>query len=241
MSIVCPPFAPPSTDPVKIHNALLESYMDGTKRPDIKYSIAKDVTLDSNGHVPVAALQSKFKELQDAGFISSDRAAGQHHVSTVEDDIRKDRAFLAALEPEFCHYDSRFRFALERFLLAVTGNGASQMTTAQVNQMLSQVQTLNVRSIFINEFQSYFAQKRIPPAQADAKSIQEMNGVLNERLLRLRNAYTKFKDEKAIVVAQREMVRYTASKNAGTMSTVGMWVGANVLALCAIGAAYVYA
>jgi len=239
MSMKCPPFTPSSTDPVQIHNELLESYKNGVKRPGIKYSVVEDVTLDSNSHVPVAALQAKYKALQDAGYIGSDTGTGPNPTAVVEDGIKKEREFMAALEPEFCHYYSRFRFALDRFLLAVTGNAAT-VTTPQVNAMLTDVQTLNVRSIFMNEFQSYFAQKRIPPAQADAQSIQELNGVLNDRLTRLRNAHQKFKDDRATVVAQREMVRYTASKNAGTMSTIGFWLGANVLAVCAIGAAYVY-
>jgi len=235
----CPPFTPSSTDPAQIHEQLMELYMNGVKRPDVKVSIAEDVTLDSNSHVPVAVLQAKYQKLQDGGFIAAVAASGLNPTTSVEDQIQADRKFVVALHSEFCHYYSRWTYALDRWLLAVTGN-ASQATTQQGNALLTDIRTLNVRCIYVIEFANYMAQQRIPPAQADAKSIQALNASLNVKLQRLQTANDKFKHEKAAVITQRELVNYTASKNATTMTQIVGWATTNVVALGLIGAVYVY-
>jgi len=235
----CPTFTPSSTDPAQIHNDLMETYMNGVRRPDVKYGVAEDTTLDSNSHVPVAVLQAKYQKLQDGGFLPHTLPSGKNSTTAVEDNLRKDRAFTAALRAEFCHYYSRFGYAYDRFIMAVTGN-ASQASMSQGNALLSDLKTLNARTIYVIEFADYVAQKRIPPAQADAQSIQTLNASLNVKLVRLRAANDKFKHEKAIVMTQREMVKYTATKNAQSMQTLSFWIGANVVALGAIGAAYAF-
>jgi hypothetical protein len=88
------------------------------------------------------------------------------------------------------------------------------------------------------EFANYVAQKRIPSAQADANSIAALNASLNAKLAELKNADKRFGQEKATVITQREMVRYTASKNAETSNRLMMWSLANVVALGFIGGMY---
>jgi hypothetical protein len=235
----CGAFSPSSTKPDDIHNQLLESYKDSVKRPSVQFQIAEDATLDSNSHVPVAQLQAKYQLLQDGGFVSSSAPSGLVTTTNVESQIQLDRNFVIALHNEFCHYYSRFVYALDRFIYAVTGNTAA-VTTQAIAGLLNDVRTLNVRCIYIIEFSNYVAQKRIPPAQADAKSIQDLNAALNGKLQRLQNANEKFKDDRAIVTTQQEMVRYTASKNAATMGTITGWITTNVLAVIGIGAAYFF-
>jgi len=235
----CGTFTPPSTDPTAVKNALLDPYKNNVARPTVKFNVAEDVTLDSDNHVPASALQSKFAALQSGGFLSATPASGLNSTTTVEDRIKKDREFVAALHAEFCFYYTRWVYALNQWITAATSSNAATASAQQTTDMLATLRTLNVRCIYMIEFSSYVAQQRIPPAQADASSIAALNEALNAKLISLTAANKRFSDDKAIVTTQREMVRYTASKNATTVSSIIFWVGTNVVALGLIGYMYV--
>jgi hypothetical protein len=191
--------------------------------------------LDANGHVATATLQAKYTELQNAGHISSTLPAGVVSNATVETNITKDRAFVTALRAEFCFYYNRWRWALNAWVTMVT---SASFNATDANELLSDLRALNLRCIFLVEFANFAAQQRIPPVQADASSISALNTELNSKLTELERANKRFSQDKATVITQREMVRYTASKNAATSTNVMMWSIANVVALGAIGAMY---
>ena len=232
----CGTFTPSSTTKTVVLNELKEPYVNAIKRPSVKYNVAEDTILDANQHVPTATLLSKYTALQTAGHISATPASGLVANSTVEAGITKDRAFVVALHAEFCFYYVRWVYALNAWVTAVTGG--STVSASDTADMLEALNTLNKRCIFLIEFANYAAQKRIPPAQADATSIAALNSALNSKLGYLQNANKRFDNDKATVITQQEMVRYTASKNAATSSSLLMWSVANVVALGAIGAMY---
>lgn len=227
-------FAQTATGPSR-RDALLENYKSVTNPRNVTYQVAVDTILDTNGHVPTAQLQAKYTALQDAGHISATLPVGVVSNTTVETNITKDRAFVTALRAEFCFYYNRWRWALDAWVTMVTSNW---FTTTDANDLLNDLRTLNLRCIFLVEFANFVAQKRIPPVQADADSIASLNTALNSKLDELTLANNRFSQEKATVITQREMVRYTASKNAATSTNVMMWSVANVVALGAIGAMY---
>jgi hypothetical protein len=233
----CGTFTPSSTVKATILNELKEPYVNANKRPDVKYNVAEDPTLNADRHVPTAVLQAKYAALQAAGHISAPLASGLVRADTVEAGIVKDRAFVVALHAEFCFYYTRWVYALDQWISAVTG-GSTQSSTDTSN-MLDALNTLNKRCIFLIEFANYAAQQRIPRAQEDATSIATLNATLNTKLDSLRIANAKFDNDKATVITQQEMVRYTASKNAETARSMMFWGIGNVLALGAIG--YMYA
>jgi len=236
MSFCDPPFSFALTagGPTR-HDALLENYKNGTNTRNVQYQIAMDPILDGNSHVPAAVLQSKYTELQNSGFLSSALPSGVVSNDTVETGITKDRAFVTALRTEFCFYYNRWRWALNQWVTAVTSPGA---VPSDANELLADLRTLNLRCIFLVEFANYVAQKRIPSAQADSNSIATLNASLNARLAELQIADKRFSQDKATVTTQREMVRYTASKNAETSNRLMMWSLANLVALGFIGSMY---
>jgi hypothetical protein len=65
-----------------------------------------------------------------------------------------------------------------------------------------------------------------------------LNSTFNDEYANLQAVQVQLSKGNAIVETQKEMVRYTATKNSATMSTVLFWGVANVIALGAIGAVY---
>lgn len=239
----CGTFTPSSTVKATILDELKEPYVNAQKRQSVKYNVAEDTTLDADRHVPTAVLQAKYAALQAAGYISAPLASGLVRADTVEAGIVKDRAFVVALHAEFCFYYTRWVYALDQWITAVTGNSVVGnllgIGSTDAANMLEALNTLNKRCIYLIEFANYAAQQRIPRAQEDASSIAALNATLNTKLDSLKIANAKFDNDKATVITQQEMVRYTASKNAESLNSIMFWGVGNVIALGAIG--YMYA
>ena len=223
----CPQYNPGLATGQQLRDGLLATYSS---------TVVSDVDLDATSHIPTSELSSKYSQLRSSGYLSPDLPQGLITKVTIEDQIKKDRELMKTLHAEFCHYYPRWSFALDKFISYATSR--EQTDIQQANDLLVILKTLNIRCIYVIELMNYVTELRIPPAQRDAASIRALNSGLNPKLQRLQVANKLFQDKKATVITQREMVRYTETKNAANMRTVMFWAGANVMALGAIGAVY---
>jgi hypothetical protein len=234
----CPVYTAPSVDFNATQSDLLSIFKG-------QMAVMRDVQLQPSGHVSAADLQSKYNEIKDkisltpmilSGSGTYQLPAGSMPNKDLDTKIYNDGLLLQSLQDEYCFYNSRYAYALDKFFQYATSNDSSQSNLAAT--MLSTTKTLNVRTTFIMEFMNYVTQLRIPPAQGDARSIDTLNTKFNTKIQELMSTKALLDKENAMVVTQKEMVRYTADKNSATMKTVLFWGAANVLALGAIGAVY---
>jgi len=197
-------------------------------------AVMRDVTLDpASGHVNTSDLASRYSQLST---VLKELTPADNGTPAVQVQIRRDADLRASLEAEYCFYYGRYQWTLTRWLELATNRNAYQST--QATDMLTVLKTLNIRVIFIIEFMNYVAQQRAMDAKGDTASIQALNTTFNNEYATLQAIQKKLNQENAIVTTQKEMVRYTATKNSATMSTVLFWGVANVIALGAIGAVY---
>lgn len=234
----CPAYAPPSVD----FNATQSDLLSIFPGP---MAVMVDVQLQASGHVAASDLQAKYNQIKDKISLApmGSSPGGNYEVPSgpmtpadLDTQIANDKALLQSLQQEYCFYNARYAYALDKWLGYATSRDSSQSTLAAT--MLTTLKTLNIRVIFVIEFMNYVTQLRIPPAQGDAQSISTLNAEFNDTMGKLLAAKALLDKENSMVVTQKEMVRYTADKNSATMQTVLFWGAANVLALGAIGAVY---
>jgi len=232
MVLSCPAYVPAnSLDAAGTRAGLLAIYASSSA-PNL--AVMKDVTLDPvSGHVNTSDLASQYANLTNTLRTLTPADEG---IPAVQVQIGRDADLRTSLEAEYCFYYGRYQWALTKWLEYATNRNAYM--SSEASDMLSILKTLNIRVIFIIEFMNYVAQNRAMGAQGETASISALNTEFNREYASLQAVQEKLNKENAIVLTQREMVRYTATKNSATMSTVIFWGVANVIALGAIGAVY---
>ena len=96
---------------------------------------------DSSGMINTAAIAKIVASLKTAGIVP---------VATTKDTdgyIAKEAEFLKTIQAEYCHYDSRYKYALEKLFGAIRDgyNSNTADTSGTIQKYLSLTQTLNKR------------------------------------------------------------------------------------------------
>jgi hypothetical protein len=113
----------------------------------------------------------------------------------------------------------------------VNDNGEAQ-------RLLRDAKTLNIRLNSVLEVMNYLTQERVSHVNSVTTTANRANTNINEKLTRLQKTYAMLSSDNAIVMTQKESVRYTEEKNAHNSNQIGLWTALNVVALATIF--YVY-
>ena len=104
--------------------------------------------------------------------------------------------------------------------------------------MLNNTKLLNIRVNSVLEVMNHLAQARAPVTNENKNMINQYNQSILDKLKKAQNMYDLLKRDNAMILTQREMVRYTAEKNNYTLNQIAVWTALNVIALGTIF--YVY-
>ena len=235
MVLSCPAYTPTNVlAPTEELLAVYRSTATPTAtNPNLAVLSDNPVIDPASGHVATSDLSNRYAAIQ---AVLPTLTTANNGTPAVQQQIEKDAALMTSLRAEYCFYYGRYKWALEKWLAMATNRNASQVP--ETATLLGTLKTLNTRVIFIIEFMNYVAQTRATTAKDDAAAIAALNTTFNDEYASLQAVQTQLSKGNAIVETQKEMVRYTATKNSATMSTVLFWGVANVIALGAIGAVY---
>jgi hypothetical protein len=224
---ICPP------PPDYYSDADLLKKMDGGVASD---SLVPD---EASGRVSAAAIASHVQTLQGAGIIKPRPmrtiAGGAQETDT--DALKAADAQLhAKLRQEYCYYEQRYRYALKNFLFKATSRNANDNPEAQ--RLLRDTKTLNIRLNSVLEVMNYLTQQRVELVNSNTASATQANSAINKKLGQLNATYKMLNNDNAIIVTQKESVRYTEEKNNYNSNQIALWTAMNVVALASIY--YVY-
>lgn len=223
---VCP--APKSSYDVE---ELLALYKDG---------VASDALLPEpgTGRINVAALQAHVNALTAAGIIKArpSQQVGTDTETVMRNLVDNDLLMYDNLKKEYCYYEQRYKYAFKEFLKLATSRNPTDNRAAQV--MIENAKRLNVRLNSVLEVMNFLAAARVPIVDSNKNDINIRNAAINEKLARARSGYEILNRDNAIILAQKEMVRYTEEKNNYNTHQIAAWAAANIIALGVIF--YVY-
>lgn len=223
---ICPP------PPTYYSDTDLLKKMDG--------GVASDSLVPGDGgRVSAAAIAAHVQALQGSGILKPRPmrtiAGGAQETDT--DALKAADAVLhAKLRQEYCYYEQRYRYALKNFLFKATSRNANDNPEAQ--RLLRVTKTLNIRLNSVLEVMNYLTQQRVEMVNSNTASANQANTSINKKLGQLNSAYKLLNNDNAIVMTQKESVRYTEEKNNYNSNQIALWTAMNVIALASIY--YVY-
>lgn len=198
-------------------------------------SLVPDAT---SGRVGVALIQAHVNALTGSGVIKARpmQTVGKDKETDMMKLVADDKAFYAKLQEEYCYYEQRYKYAFKQFLAMATSRVAADNRAAEV--MLQNTKKLNIRVNGVLEVMNYLAASRVATTADNKADINRRNELINTKLGRLNKGYAILSRDNAVIMAQKEMVRYTEEKNNYNSTQIAIWAAANVVALGVIF--YVY-
>jgi hypothetical protein len=227
--ITCPKIDPTSK---QTPNFLLQVWAGNGGKGVMNDSLPVDT---KTGLISSSAIAGQVQSLINTGVIP---VPPMNESGTVNMDglMQQDGQLYSNLQSEFCWYESRYIYALNQFLQSATLRQATDAT--QANEYLAITQQLNKRANSVLQIISYLAQTRVGNILSSKTAIDGLNVDINNKLAKLQAGYSLLNKDNAIVMTQKEMVRFTEEKNNYTNNRIIVWSALNVLALGAIF--YVY-
>jgi hypothetical protein len=192
----------------------------------------------STGRVSISALQAHVSALTAAGVIKArpSQTVGPDKETDMAKLVADDADLYNRLQQEYCYYEQRYKYAFQNFLRLATSRDAADNRAAEA--MLRNSKLLNLRLNGVLEIMNYLAASRVDVVNSNKEDINKRNAEINTKLSTLRKGYELLSKDNAVILTQREMVRYTEEKNNYTKNQIGLWAAANVVALGVIF--YVY-
>lgn len=213
------------------------SYTEGELMRLFEKGVASDALVpdETTGRIAVAQLSAHINKLESSGVIKPrpSTPAGETDMKQL---IQYDADLYSGLQREYCFYEQRYRYALKAFLVKATSSDPADITAAQA--MLTNTKLLNRRVNSVLEVMNYLAQSRVDLVNANKAAINTYNANINAKMNQLQNTYSMLNKDNAIVLAQKEAVRYTQEKNNYTANQIALWAGLNIVAMGTIF--YVY-
>ena len=150
----------------------------------------------------------------------------------VSEYVKMQRNFLADVNSEFCDYDAKYQFSLDKFMdSVVNGSNSGAQTSADVRKYLNYAHTYNRKLNDIIQIVQAVNQNKYENARTKDSEAQKLNTDLTAR-------YAKIKDEMEFLNkstndedVRKRMVTYTQEKARATDNLLSLYTFLNVVAL----------
>jgi len=200
-----------------------------------------NLTPDPNtNRIPVSQLSSYVSRLEAAGIVPTHKPLSGSRNKAAETDMDRliddDTVFFTAVRDEYCYYESRYRFALRRFLELSTSLDNSNNDAAR--QMLNISTQLNQKLNNLLEVITYVTETRVSKINQNKGKINDGNRKINSRLAELKSQYNLLSRDNAQIETQKEMVKYTKEKNEYIIGQITVFTALNAFALGAVFAVW---
>jgi hypothetical protein len=223
----------PRVGNAKVCDPPAESYSDADLMTPFAGGVSSDslVPEASTGRISVAILQAHVSALTAAGVIGArpTQTVGQDKETDMMKLVAADSELYNKLQTEYCYYEQRYKYAFKKFLTLATSRDAVDNRAAET--MLRNAKLLNIRLNSVLEIMNYLAASRVDVVNSNKTDINRRNEMINTKLERLRKGYDLLSRDNAVILTQKEMVRYTEEKNNYATNQIALWAAANVIAL----------
>ena len=153
--------------------------------------------------------------------------------STPEEYTAKMRAFLAKAKEEYCFYESRYKYALDRLFTKIrdsyTGDAQAQQTAIQT--FLDHTQRLNLRMNDLIQLIHAITRDMLQINDGMDNEVSEYAHSLQEHQRRLEEQRKILSSNEASMKLNKQMVRYTEEKARYTDNLLKLYGFLNVVTL----------
>lgn len=190
--------------------------------------------------IPISQLSSYVTSLEQAGIVPVHQPKPSSRTKSLETDMDKlvadDSNFFGTVRDEYCYYESRYKYALRRFLELSTSLDNTNNDAAR--QMLNISTQLNQKLNNLLEVVSYVTESRVNKINNNKDRINQTNKMINSSLNTLSNQYALLSRDNAQIETQKEMVKYTKEKNEYIVNQITTFTALNAFAIGAVFAVW---
>ncbi len=150
----------------------------------------------------------------------------------VADYVQKQKNFLADVNAEFCDYDAKYQFALDKFMDAVVnGSNSSAQTSGDVRKYLNYAHIYNRKLNDIIQIVQAMNQNKYESSRSMDGDAQQLNKQLTDRYAKIKSEMEFLKESASEEDIRRRMVKYTQEKARATDNLLSLYTFLNVVAL----------
>lgn len=150
-----------------------------------------------------------------------------------DDFVIKQKAFLASIKDEYCFYDSRYKYALQKLLNSVQQGYQTNVGDVQqsIQTYLQYTQRLNQKVNDLTQIINTITNDMLSGTNEIDKQIKEFNKNIQEKQEQLDKQNKILSSQSAATKLNKEMVKFTEKKNKYTNNLLNLYGFMNIIAL----------
>jgi hypothetical protein len=150
-----------------------------------------------------------------------------------DDFLNKQKAFLTNTKKEYCFYESRYKYALEKLLNAIqqgyiNNNGNSQQV---IQTYLQHTQLLNQKLNDLTQIVNTITEKTLTNSSKITNDIQKFNETIQDKQKKLQEQNKILSSQQSTMILNKEMVKFTEEKARYTNNLLKLYSVMNIVAL----------
>jgi len=171
-----------------------------------------------------------------AKIITSLKTAGTVPAATTKDTdgyIAKEAEFMKNIQAEYCHYDSRYKYTLEKLFGAIRDgyNSNTADTSTTIQKYLTLSQTLNKRLNDLTQIINGVIEDMLKVTSEMEAEIAAFVKKIQEQQVKLNEQNKIITSGEAAIKIKKEMVKYTEEKARNSTNLLNLYSFLNVVTL----------
>jgi len=182
---------------------------------------------DSSGMINTAAITRIITSLKTAGIVPAAKT------SDTDGYVEKKKIFLTNVQDEYCFYDSRYKYALEKLFGAIRDgyNSNTADTSTTIQKYLTLSQTLNKRLNDLTQIINGVIDDMLKVTSEMEAEIAAFVKKIQEQQVKLNEQNKIITSGEAAVKIKKEMVKYTEEKARNSNNLLNLYSFLNVVTL----------
>lgn len=220
MAVVCPSLS-------SLTETDLNMEYSGTTPGLLSSSLNGSGSRDGNGMLTENAVSSILQSLKTSNAIPVATA------SNAEAYVAKQSEFLKNVKAEYCFYDGRYKFCLEKLFSSVRQGYQNNSKEAQalIQKYLKYTQDFNQRINDLTQIMNAITEDGLKASNTINQDIQDFNAKIQEQKKKLNEQYALISSSQATATIRKQMVKYTEEKARRSDNLLKMYGFLNVVAL----------
>lgn len=205
--------------------------------------LPSSVTRNADDTISDASLKAHITSLQSSGVIPvrpnintlQGGKSTNDSTSPLATYIQKENVMLGAIKAEYCYYEGRYRYALNRLLDSIAqsslpaANNTNQQ--GQFEVYLPITKNLNRKLNDLTQVSNAIAQTRYSLSRQDNEQINSMNSEISSRSETLKEHAAILKSDTSAAELRKRMVEYSKEKNDATNNLLTLYAVLNIVAI----------
>jgi hypothetical protein len=179
-----------------------------------------------------SALNDHINQLKAAGYIPETQINPRTGLVDMDKKTASDTKFHNDVQSEYCYYESRYLYAMKKFLEYATSLNKDDVKKAK--RMLAVSQDLNLKVNSILEITNILGNNRTESCNILKNKITGTNDAITTTSRQVKNHYSLLSRDNAVVETQKQMIIYTKEKNDAIMNQISLFTILNAFAIGAI-------